>query len=418
MKFLHCADIHLDSPLRGLDRYEGAPVGELRGATRRAFRDLVNAAIDQAVDFVVIAGDVFDGDWPDFNTGLFFVREMGRLSEAGIRVAMVRGNHDAESQITKSLRLPDNVVVFEAGRCQTVRWDDLGVALHGRSFPDAAVPEDLAASYPAAAQGWFNLGILHTSLNGRPGHAPYAPTRADILRSKGYDYWALGHVHSREVVATTPRIVFPGNLQGRHARETGPKGCELVSVEDGEIRCESLVLDNVRWHRLAVDAAGIADDEMLLGAVFDQLKAASAEAGDRILAVRLAVTGSSALFGRLAPRLDAFEAELRALASNLNPGAWIEKIHFELRPGLDRQSAALRPDAVGEVLRLVDELGGSPADLGDLARAAFADLALKLPPEAIRSDEGLRLGEPDILARLLAEAEGLLLSKLQAEAPR
>ena len=107
-KFIHAADIHLDSPLRGLDKYEGAPVESIRGATRRAFANLVSLSISEHVDFVILAGDIYDGDWKDYNTGLFFVKELSRLEEAGIPVVLLYGNHDAQSRITKSLTLPEN----------------------------------------------------------------------------------------------------------------------------------------------------------------------------------------------------------------------------------------------------------------------------------------------------------------------
>jgi DNA repair exonuclease SbcCD nuclease subunit len=413
-RFVHAADLHLDSPLLGLERYEGAPVSELRGATRRALRELVGLAIRDRAAFVLIAGDVFDGDWPDFNTGLFFVREMARLREAGIRVALVRGNHDAESQITKSLPLPDNVIVFDARKPESVVWDDLRVAVHGQSFTDRTMSEDLAAGYPKAIPGFFNIGVLHTSLDGRPGHANYAPTRLDVLRSKGYDYWALGHVHAREVVYERPRVVFPGNTQGRHARETGPKGCELVTVEDGEIQAEFVALDSVRWAHLHLPVGDTADREALLAAVYEQLREASRGNGDRLLAVHLTVEGAGPLYEAVMPRLDAIEADIRALALDIGPSpVWIEKIRFRLHPAFDRNQAAARPDAVGEILRQVDALSASQADLGDLARDALGDLMSKLPPEAREGVDSLRLDEPEILARLLADAEGILIARLQ-----
>lgn len=419
MKFLHCADIHLDSPLLGLDRYEGAPVDELRGATRRAFRDLVDLAIREGVDFVVIAGDLFDGDWPDFNTGLFFVREMARLREAGIRVALVKGNHDAESRITKSLPLPDNVFVFNHKKPETFVWDDLGVALHGQSFGHREASDDLAAAYPPGPFDLFNIGVLHTSLDGRPGHASYAPTRVEVLRGKGYDYWALGHAHAREVVATGPRIVFPGNLQGRNVRETGPKGCELVTVEHGEISAEFRPLDNLRWAHLRIETDGLNDSEMLLGAVRTGLVELSHEAGDRLLAVRLSIEGRGKLGERLAGGFDAVEAELRAIGLDFSPAVWLEKIRFDLRPALDRASAARRPDAIGEVLRLVDRLGAAGDELAELGQEISTDLA-KSKSAAIQDMtkglDGLRLDDPATLSRLLAEAEAMLLSRLHGDA--
>jgi DNA repair exonuclease SbcCD nuclease subunit len=150
MQFLHCADIHLDSPLRGLERYEGAPVDEVRGATRRAFRNLIDAALRERVDFVVIAGDLYDGNWPDFNTGLFFAKGMAELGESGIAVYGVRGNHDATSQITRTLRQPKNVHFLPDLAPGTLINDDLGLAVHGQSF---ATPVVLRLPPPAVAFG-------------------------------------------------------------------------------------------------------------------------------------------------------------------------------------------------------------------------------------------------------------------------
>lgn len=148
-RFLHAADIHLDSPLTGLSRYEGLPAERLRRATRDAFDNLIDAAITEAVDFVIIAGDLFDGDWRDMSTGLYFARAMGRLNDHGIRVVVLKGNHDAESLVTKSLPWPPNVTVFGSREPQTIDLAELGVALHGQSFATGAVVEDLSAGYGA-----------------------------------------------------------------------------------------------------------------------------------------------------------------------------------------------------------------------------------------------------------------------------
>ena len=173
--FLHAADIHLDSPQRGLERYEGAPVAECRGATRRALENLVDLAIAHKVAFVMIVGDLYDGDWPDYNTGLFFGKQMARLRDGGIRVFMIRGNHDAANKMTKDLRLVDNVRVLSTDEAETVLLDDIGVAIHGQSFATRAVTENLAKSYPPRRGGYFNIGLLHTCVDGREGHDPYAP---------------------------------------------------------------------------------------------------------------------------------------------------------------------------------------------------------------------------------------------------
>jgi DNA repair exonuclease SbcCD nuclease subunit len=214
-KFIHAADIHLDSPLKGLEVYEGAPVEEIRNATRRALVGMIELAIDEAVDFVIIAGDVYDGDWHDYNTGLFFVKQATRLLEAGIPLYLIAGNHDAVNRMTRSLKLPENVKRFDHDCPETVALDNLGVAIHGQSFAEAAMFDDLSCVYPKALAGMFNIGVLHTSATGYDGHDRYAPCTIGGLCTKNYDYWALGHIHKREMLSSDPPIGFCGNLQGR-----------------------------------------------------------------------------------------------------------------------------------------------------------------------------------------------------------
>lgn len=415
MRFLHCADIHLDSPLRGLERYEGAPVDEVRGATRRAFENLVELAVRERVDFVVIAGDLYDGDWQDFNTGLFFTRMMSQLGESGVPAYVLRGNHDAASRITRSLRLPANVRLFRDGSPETFIDEQAGVALHGQSFASAAVIDDLAAAYPAAIKGVFNLGVLHTSLTGRPGHNNYAPTTEAVLRGRGYDYWALGHVHAREIVSREPWVVYPGNLQGRHAREQGPKGCELVTVEGDRIASEAVALDVLRWATLSIDAGGLPDTEALLEQAVRAVQGGLAQADGRTLAIRLRVGGQGDLHRALAVRAEAWINELRAATIEASGGsAWLEKVELQVRPAVEDAQRAATDDALGLLAREMAAIGADPAQLEALADEVLKDLRLKLPPDLVLED-GQRLDTHEALACLLAEAQDELRARLEGE---
>jgi DNA repair exonuclease SbcCD nuclease subunit len=196
MKFLHTADCHLDALLRGLEQYEGCPADRIRHSTRDAFANIVALAIDEAVDFVVIAGDLFDGDWTNQQTALWAATQFRRLQKEGIEVFLIRGNHDAMAESRQSITWPENVHEFPVSAAETVRIDRLGVALHGRGFAGRETTADLASEYPPAVPGLFNIGILHTSLAGDPRHDTYAPTSERVLVGKDYDYWALGHVHT------------------------------------------------------------------------------------------------------------------------------------------------------------------------------------------------------------------------------
>ena len=172
---------------------------------------------------------------------------------------LLHGNHDAESVITKRLDLPPNVHVFGASNPSTFELEEYGVALHGQSYPERAVLDNLVPGYPEPIPRAFNVGVLHSALAGAKGHEPYAPCTLADLVGKGYAYWALGHVHQREVLHEHPHVVFPGNLQGRHIRETGPKGASLVTVRDHEVaEIEHVALDVVRWALVRVDVTDAA----------------------------------------------------------------------------------------------------------------------------------------------------------------
>ena len=418
MKFIHCSDLHIDSPLDGLERYPGAPVEALRGATREALANLVGLAIERRVDFVVIAGDVFDGDWRDMNTGLFFNAQMRRLERAAIPVYLKKGNHDAASEITRALALPDNVHEFPTGRAGTFRIEALRVALHGRSFADRAVPEDLAAGYPAAVPGWTNIGVLHTSLAGYAAHDPYAPTSLDTLRGHGYDYWALGHVHAREVLQEAhPRIVYCGNPQGRHAAETGAKGCELVEIDAGELRAETVPLDVVRWSVLSLPIDGLADLAGFRLLAEARLREAHHAAGGRLAAWRLNVEGVGPMHRWLAAHADDVAAELRSVADAVSGGrAWVEKIRLRSRLPAAARAHQGRDDPIAECLRLTGELLDEPDRLRAFTDAALRDLLGKLPASLRTGAQSIGLEDPAVLAGLLREAEAMLLERLSGDA--
>lgn len=362
-KFLHAADIHLDSPLLGLNRYDGAPVGEFRVATRRALENLVALAVEERVAFVLIVGDLYDGDWPDYNTGLFFSAQMARLRDAGIAAYLIRGNHDAANRMTKDLRPLDNVRLLSTARPETVTLDDVGVALHGQGYPTRAVTDNLVPAYPKRVPGLFNIGLLHTGVDGREGHEPYAPCTLDDLRGQEYDYWALGHIHKREVLRPGgPFVAFPGNVQGRNVREAGPKGCLLVTVDDARnVTAEPRWLDVLRWEVCRVDASGARDGDELLARFRDRLGRFLPGLDDRLLALRVEFQGGCAAHAALAADWACWANEVRQAATEAGSGrVWVEKVV----PRTAAPPAPLDPsddDPRGELSLVLDELGGDDA---------------------------------------------------------
>ncbi len=411
-KFIHAADLHLDSPLRGLARYEGAPTEELRGATRQALEGLIRIAIEEAVTFVLFAGDIYDGDWRDYNTGLFFGSQMSKLRQAGIKVFLISGNHDAQSQITKTIHLPENVRQLSTRKAETVRLDDLEVAIHGRGFSKRAVTEDISETYPAAMAGYFNIGMLHTSATGREGHEPYAPCTTSGLSAKGYDYWALGHVHKREVLCEDPWIVFSGNIQGRHIREQGVKGCSIVTVKDSAVcNVEHRGLDVVRWHHVQVDATDVQDGDEILEKVGEAVQEKVEEDPVLLHAIRVTLHGRCNAHTELQAQPDHWINQIRAVATdNSNGKAWIEKVKIQTKAKIDLERIQAREDAVSGLLQSLASVDSMQKALEALERE-FTSLKNKLPVELQGSDEALNLDSPAKREDMLAEVQQILIPR-------
>jgi exonuclease SbcD len=409
-RFIHTADIHLDSPLKGLEAHEDAPVDEIRGATRRAFDNLIELAIEEEVAFVLIGGDLYDGDWKDYNTGLFFAGRMGRLAKAGVRVFIVSGNHDAASRITRTMPLPDNVTHFPYKKPQSVKLDDLGVIIHGQSYSSSTVKENLASQYPRHDSGSFNIGLLHTSLTGREGHENYAPCTVDDLKSKGYDYWALGHVHKREVVAKDPWIIFPGNIQGRHIRETGVKSATLVTVEDGRITVEERQLDVLRW---AVRRVDLSECETT-ASVYDAVRQAFAQeldlADGKTLVLRLVLTGKCPVHAQLLERTAQWTEEFRGIAASYGD-VWLEKVKFQTSRKVRLEEIAGEDTPIAGLLHSIEklELGGD--GLLELV-PELAVLKSKLPAEIHSDGEPFPDTSSEKMGELRNEVRELLIAKL------
>ncbi len=377
-RFLHAADLHLDSPLRGLSRYEGCPADEIRQASRRAMENLIALAIAEKVAFLLIAGDLYDGDLTDYGPCLFLNEQMLRLRDAGIQVFIIQGNHDAASIQTKHLRLPDNVHRLSTEHPEMLRLDDFDVVIHGQGFPTRSVTENLSRAYPDPIAGRFNLGLLHTSVNGREGHENYAPCSVEELRSKGYDYWALGHVHQAETLHDDPPIVFPGNLQGRHIRETGAKGAVLVTVKGGRVVSrEHRSLDVMRWAVCTVDANGAADEDELIERSRISLTSLDDHSEGRPVIARVEIRGACLAHDRLGGNTKKLSAEILREARDVGGGRlWIEKVAVKTRP--EKLSNSL-DGPIRAVRDYLDRLVSDPTRLLELGKKELADLKKKLP---------------------------------------
>lgn len=402
--FIHASDLHLDSPLKGLEAYEGAPnIEEIRSATRQALIKLVDFALNEQVPLVVIAGDLYDGDWPDFSTGLFFAQQMQRLSRAGIRVAIVSGNHDAQNKMTKTLVMPEHVRFFPARRPETFVYDDINIAVHGQSYAAAKTIRNLAVEYPQPKSGMLNIGLLHCLLSGSVGHEAYAPCTLDDLASKRYDYWALGHVHEYTVLRENPLIIYPGCCQGRHIKETGPKGCVLVEEHNGVLSHEFVRLDNVQWMTVTADVSAAGSIGQVAELVAQGLEPRLSGTDGRLCCIRVILNGRPPVHGRLLIHPDELTANIRAVAADVSrQRVWVEKVRLETRSQLDLEALAQSDSPKGELLRYLQELM-SPADLDVDHTALKSKLAGSGIDFPAKNDAQLLRGAKDILISMLTD---------------
>lgn len=378
---------------------------EIRKATRSAFDNLVQFAIDEEVDFLIIAGDAYDGEWKDMGTGLYFRAGLSRLTAAGKRVYVVKGNHDAASQVTRSLPSIEKVEVFPSQKAQTFRLDDLEVAIHGRSFANRHITEDLTPSYHDPIQGYFNIGVLHTSLGGYVDYEVYAPCSLDTLKAKGYDYWALGHVHEYAVLAENPYVVFSGALQGRNIKETSPKGAVLVEVVDGEVsKLQHVPLDVCRWANCKIDCNNAESIEEVHNRMRTALRSTSnSVAIDRPVILRISLEGSTHLHQSLVDRCSQLREDVRSIATEVSTDLWVEKVQVKTSPRnqIDVNAAIdslpLPTTHDPEVLQVIQDelapflnvhskpLSGDESELMSLARAGEWDLLLEAASNALHA---------------------------------
>lgn len=330
--FVHASDVHLGGR-RWLRHPPPHPrLRELaRDADRLAFLRLVELCIQEEARFLLLAGDVVDGWCRDARVGFWLVRQLERLCDVGCRVALLLGNHDVRTRFMRPLLLPAHAFVLGLSGPETRVLEDVGVALHGFSFPELGEGVDVVRHYPAPLPDLLNVGLLHTSAEGQSGHQSYAPCSRRSLKHHGYAYWALGHVHTRQVLSEAPWIVYPGNLQARGAREVGAKGASSVRVEGGRI--ESVThhaLDVLRFETLVADAEAASHFDDVLDAVRAATRSRHEGAEGPATALRLVVSGQGGVAASLRVPPQRRLAALAAALKDLDPErAWVDEIWLD-----------------------------------------------------------------------------------------
>ncbi|MEM7528953.1 MAG: DNA repair exonuclease [Pseudomonadota bacterium] len=410
--FVHTADLHLDSPLRSLALRDEALAERVGSATREALDRIIALCLEERVDALLIAGDLFDGVQRSMQTVAVLRDRMRRLHEAGIDVFAIRGNHDAEAPVSRHLELPPNVHVF-SGHGGIVEHPK-GVAVQGVSFAGREARESLLPKYRPPVPDMPNIALLHTSLGGAEGHDAYAPCSLAELRAHGVDYWALGHVHRRMVHARDPWVVMPGMPQGRDIGEAGPKSATLVRIDDNGITAEERVTAILEFAVATTDIADLGDWDTTAETALSSLRKAGEAVEAEHAAVRLVLAGNTPLAWRLMRDREVLEADFRhALAEERGPGGgvYLDSLVLQTQP----PSAEPHADEADPVAELDALMAEKLADGALRAEAtAFLDTMVRALPQEIRdafgADEEERNAATD---RLLAEGRETVLAALR-----
>lgn len=406
-RFVHAADLHLDTPFHGLARTDPQVAEQLRDASLGAWDDLVACTIAEDASFLLLAGDIYDGPERGVRAQLRFLRGLERLSEHGIPVLIVHGNHDPLQGWSAISRWPAGVTVFPAGVPTTVPVERAGVRLAtvvGQSYGRRQESSNLAQGLHRGSGGGLAVGLLHTALEPQ---GTYAPCSSAELLASGFDYWALGHMHTAAVLHSHPPIVYPGALQGRSMApgEQGPKGAYVVEAETEVLDLRFVALDRVR---LLVAPVHIEDLEDL-GALHRAVRTAEdllvRQHGGRMLVVRLELVGR----GPLHAILETPEAQielLRDLRDGASPGIWWESLQLHTAAPIDRAARAAAQDFGAELIAETERLLSDPALLVQLWEEAAGDA---------RSVLGSAPPSLEVLRQALREADALCLERLDSE---
>ncbi|MFC4619078.1 exonuclease SbcCD subunit D [Camelliibacillus cellulosilyticus] len=372
--FIHAADVHLDRPFNGMGEFPESMRHRIRESTFSAFEKLIRTAIERRVDFLILAGDVFDGADRGLRAETRFRRQMKRLAEAKIDVFMATGNHDPLEGYWSGMDYGDNVHIFSSQpeTLQFRRADKPIVNIHGFSYPTRHISEPIIRQYEKVFDEDYHIGVLHGSLIGNSEHDVYAPFSVQDLIDKGYDYWALGHIHKRAVLKEAPPIIYPGSLQGLSIKETGEKGFYIVTLDNGETNYEFIRAADVEWALASIDIEDIGSIQAFL------------EEGERIKArvrkkdvgvlLRIKLIGQSVLHKMMADEetLEEIKEAWRDEEANRRDFVWVTAISDETKPVFDRQALKTAPHFLGDLVRFVDEKNSIKPYLEPLYRHAQA----------------------------------------------
>lgn len=413
LRFVHAADIHLGSRVSPPPGMELETAADLIDATYAAWRSIIDLCIREEVDFLLIAGDIYESADGNIRAQLQFKEGLNRLKQNNITAYIVHGNHDPDDAWSRSIAMPENAVIFSSLEPEVFIHHDSKnkprAAIVGMSFASAHIRENLAERFPRRDKKWpYTIGLLHCSVGGGQGHEPYAPCTIQDLRQCGYDYWALGHIHQPTVLDNgDSHIVYAGNPQGRDMGETGERGCRLVTVgADGAVEVEAVRTGGYLWQEIEIDTGECEDLGDLEEHIRHELSAVSESAGCAIIG-RIILTGATALHHDLVAG-DGAAALAGRFIEDPPIGRYPvhpERIICRTLPVVEREAVRARDDVLGEICRQSDA-AFEDTEVRDCLKEQLSSISSSTArPYLSELDDG----EVDTIIR---EAEALLLSWL------
>jgi exonuclease SbcD len=396
IKILHTADIHLDSPLRSLALRNADLRDTVAAASRAAFTRLIDFALSEQVAALLIAGDLFDGKERSARTGAFLTTELDRLRAAGIMAFYIKGNHDAENPITGTLDLPDNVHVFDARGGKVKLAED--VWIHGVSFAERHAADSLLPRFKEPVEGAVNIAMLHSSLAGAPGHDIYAPCSVTDLIGMGFDYWALGHIHKRQVHSEAPWVIMPGIPQGRDIGEAGPKSASLLTIENGLIDVTEVPTSIVDFIQATLDVSEAENDDALRAMLRKHLAEQRNEIKAPTLVLRLTLSGRPARYWQILRDRDVWLEQVNDVARVIGD-IWIDKLLFDLSAPETAEDTVSATNELCSTMEAISSEPGFAAIAQEEVETILQDLPATLR-ERLMPDETAR----DALVEQLAKA--------------
>lgn len=364
IKFIHCADLHLDSPFQGLTTKEPSLADKFKHSTNEAFVRIIDLCLAEEVDFFTIGGDTFDGADRSLCAQILLRDQFERLHKADIPVIIVAGNHDPLSDWLTEIKYPENVHLLAGNKVEQIPIEKNGkviTTIFGISYKVSDVAENLSLKFQTKEKDTVSIGLLHANVGSRKEHAPYAPCTVNNLKAANMDIWLLGHIHTPEVLYDDPLILYPGNIQGRHINEDGPRGCYLIKVDSSrKISYEFKPVQNILWKQEEVNIKNIMTAIELIDLLSDKCeeelsKLTSDEKG---IVIRWKLTGSSPLYHELT-MTDKIEETKEILVErffNQTPFIFPESIRLSIKPERKKEDYLNQENFIGDFLRLAGKV--------------------------------------------------------------